>query len=441
MVRLVGTLSRICPGKILVAGDFLLDTYTIGKVKRISPEAPVAVVHVTHEEHRPGGAGNVVLNLLALGMQVTAIGRVGADSSGVLLRQVLQSDGVGVHLVLEQSGHPTPVKNRIIADNQQLVRVDREETHALSPELEDHLLTNLAVALEDVKVIAISDYGKGLCTPRLLAGLIAEGKNRGIPVIIDPKGVDFHKYKGATIIKPNLSEAYAASGLASDAPLAQVAERVLDISQAEILMITRAQEGISLFFAGGHREDFPVQAREIKDVTGAGDTVLAMLTCALASGLSVAEAAQMSNIAAGIAIARFGCAQISIADLAHRLLERDVGNKVFDEEHLFALQHALAGQQMVVIGLHAIEGLSAQTYAHLRRFAAREGWAVIVYLRDPEPHPEFVELLVSLREVDFIVLQSDSLTHLCNSMEPDEVFIIEEGALRTLSHSIELVSL
>ncbi len=440
MVRLVGKLSRISPGKVLVAGDFLLDTYTIGKVSRISPEAPVAVVRVSREEHRPGGAGNVVLNLLALGMQVKAVGRVGSDSSGRLLKQVLHSDGVDVSLILEESNHPTPVKNRIIADNQQLVRVDREETHVLSQELEEYLLAQLPEALQDVKVIAISDYGKGMFSPRLLTCLIAEGRARGIPIIVDPKGVDFHRYAGATVIKPNLSEARAASGLSSDAPLEKVAERVLEASKAEVLMVTRSQEGISLFYAEGRREDFPVQVREIKDVTGAGDTVLAMLTCAVASGLSLAEGAQLANVAAGIAIERFGCAQVSIADLAQRLLERDVSNKVFDEEHLFALQHALSGQRMAVVGVYSADGLSADTYAHLRQLSGREGWAVVVYLRDLDPHPEFVELLISLREVDFIVLQSDSLKHLCNSIEPEEVYLVESGVLRSLSHSQELVS-
>lgn len=433
-------LSRIAPGKVLVAGDFLLDTYTIGKVSRISPEAPVAVLNVNREEHRPGGAGNVVLNLLALGMQVKAVGRVGADNSGHLLRQALRCDGVDVSLLVEQSGHPTPVKNRIIAENQQLVRVDREETSVLSQELEEHLISSLGDALEGVKIIAISDYGKGFFSPRLLSTLITEGRARGIPVIVDPKGVDFSKYSGATIIKPNLAEAWAASGLPVDSSLEKVAERVLALANADVLMITRSEDGISLFFRSGRREDFPVQVREIKDVTGAGDTVLAILACALASGLTISEATQLSNVAAGIAVERFGCAQISIADLAQRFLEFDVGNKIFDEEHLFALQHALTGKQLAVVGLDSADGLSAATFAHLRKLSAREGWAVLVYLRDTELNPDLVELLISLRDVAFIVLRSDSLKHLCASIEPDEVFVVEGEILRSLSHTLDLVT-
>ncbi len=367
MVRLVGQLSRISPGKVLVAGDFLLDTYTIGKVSRISPEAPVAVLHVSREEHRPGGAGNVVLNLLALGMQVCAVGRIGTDSSGQLLRQALQDNGADVSFILNQSDYPTPLKTRIIAENQQLVRVDREANTPLSLELEDYLIANLEAILEGVKVVAISDYGKGFFNTRVLSTLIAEARRRGIPTIADPKGIDFNRYSGATIIKPNLSEARSAAGLPAETSLEEVAERVLELSNADVLMITRSQDGISLFFSEGEREDFPVQMREIKDVTGAGDTVLAMLTCGLASGLTISEATELSNLAAGIAIERFGCAQISIADLAKRLLEFDVRNKVFDEEHLFALQHALAGKQMAVVGLHSSEGLSAATFAHLRK--------------------------------------------------------------------------
>ncbi len=440
MVRLVGRLGRLSTSKILVAGDLLLDTYTIGKVNRISPEAPVAVLKVHQEEHRPGGSGNVILNLRSLAVDVVALGRVGADHAGELLKKSLFAEGVDVSAVVVQEGVPTPVKNRVIAENQQIVRVDREESIPLSPDLEQRLIASIPKLLSGIDLVAISDYGKGFFTPRLLAALISHAKQMGIPVLADPKGIEFKKYSGATIIKPNLSEAIAASGLSHDAPLSDVAAKILGITAAEVLMITRSQDGISLFYQEGHREDFPVRVREVRDVTGAGDTVLAMLACALASGLSISEAAQLSNVAAGIAIERFGCARVSLSDIARRLLDTDVANKVFDEEHIFALQQALEGHKVAVIGLNSDDGLSPRTFTLMREIAQRENWVLIVYLRDLEPDAHLVDMLVSLSEVDFIILKSESLRHLCSCIEPDEVFLVEGREIRPLRHSGELVS-
>lgn len=440
MVRLIGKLGRLRTSKVLVAGDLILDTYTVGKVNRISPEAPVAVIHVHHEEHRPGGSGNVILNLRSLATHVVALGRVGADHAGNILRECLLAEDVDISAVVVQEGVTTPVKTRIIADNQQLVRVDREQTSALSADLEQFLINSIPRLLEDIDLVAISDYGKGFFTPRLLSTLILHAKQRGIPIIADPKGVDFQKYAGATIVKPNLSEAIAASGLPADAPLKDIASKVLALTSSDALMITRSQDGISLFFKDGHREDFPVRVREVRDVTGAGDTVLAVLACAMASGLSISEAAPLSNIAAGIAIERFGCARISLRDIARRVLESDVENKVFDEEHLFAMQQALDGCKVAVIGLDSADGLSPRTFTLMRQIAKREDWALLIYLRDADPDSHLVEMLVSLSEVDFIILKSESLRHLCGCIEPDEVYIAEGSDIRPLSHSDELVT-
>ncbi len=440
MVRLVGTIGRLRTSKVLVAGDLILDTYTVGKASRISPEAPVAVVRVHHEEHRPGGSGNVILNLRSLGTQVMALGCVGDDEAGRQLVEILAGEDVDISGIVVQEGVPTPVKNRIIAENQQIVRVDREETKPLTAILERQLINALPRLLEGVDVVAISDYGKGLFTPALLAALIAESRKLNIPVIADPKGIDFRKYRGANIVKPNFSEAVAASGLSADSPLDVIAAKILEITEADTLMITRSQDGISLFHRTDAREDFPVRIREVRDVTGAGDTVLAMLACALASNLTMGEAAQLSNVAAGIAIERFGCARISLSDIARRLLDTDVANKVFDEEHLFALQQALKGRQLAVLGLHSAEGLSPRAFTLMRQIAHRDNWAVLVYLRDNEPDVHLVEMLVSLREVDFIILKSESLLHLCNSIHPDEVFIVEGADIRAVRDSQALVT-
>lgn len=421
MVKLVSAFSKILPQKILLAGDLLLDTYTIGKVGRISPEAPVPVLHVKKEENRPGGSGNAALNLVSMGADVIILGRVGADKSGEQLIQSLRNEKIDVRGILEQKGFPTPVKNRVIANNQQIVRIDYEETTPIPLDLEKRAIALLPELLEGVKIVAISDYGKGFLTLGLLKALIEHAKERNIPVIVDPKGYDFSKYRGATIIKPNLSEVYAAANLTQEAPLELAAERVLKTVEADVLMVTRSEEGISLFHKNGSREDFPVQIREVKDVTGAGDTVLAMLTCALASGLSIGDAAQLSNIAAGIAIEHFGCARITLSQLARRLLQDNVQNKVFDEDHLFVLQEALRATKYAVLEISGALGLTSEIYKKIREMKKVPNRDLVVHIHDAKPDEEFVSLISSLNEVDFILLERNTINKLCSTHNPELV--------------------
>lgn len=432
MVNLFSSFSKIKRQKIAVIGDLVLDTYTVGKAKRISPEAPVAVLHVNHEEHKAGMAGNVALNLISLGSDVVIIGRVGCDPNGEVLIKQLTEEGIATHGIIAQAGFPTPVKNRIIADAQQLVRVDHEMIVQLPEQYEQAVIESLPKLLEGVQLIAISDYGKGFITKALMSAVIEFGKERNIPVIVDPKGVDFSKYLGADIVKPNLSELYAAANLSSDSTIDQAAERVLEVTQAKTLMVTRSEYGISLFYQGGKREDYTVRAREVKDVTGAGDTVLAMLSCALASSLSIADGARLSNIAAGIAIERFGCARITLSELARRLLGENAGNKIFDEEHFFALQEALRGRRFTILALTTADGFSTQLFTTIRQLAQRENWDLLVYIRDLEPNPEVIDLLVSLHDVDYIMINSGSLRHLTRLISPEEVFMFDELQSRRL---------
>ncbi|MBA3957212.1 MAG: D-glycero-beta-D-manno-heptose-7-phosphate kinase [Parachlamydiaceae bacterium] len=423
MVRLTGVLNQFSNRKVLVAGDLMLDTYTIGKVQRISPEAPVAVVLVQREEHRPGGAGNVILNLVSLGAQVVAVGRIGADPAGRHMQHALSEEGVDTRGIFVQKDLMTPVKNRVLADSQQIVRVDHEWKTVLSHELEQEIIAKLPELLKEVDVVAISDYGKGFLSKGFLAALISEAKKQKIPVIADPKGVDFSKYKHATIVKPNLGEAYAAANLTPDMPLELAAERILDITNAETIMVTRSEAGISLFHRNGQRQDFPVRIREVKDVTGAGDTVLATLAYALANELPLPTAVQLSNVTAGMAIERFGCARITMSELARRLLEDDVSNKVFDDEHLFALQAALGDKKFVLLSLSGEEGLTSKIFSTICNLARQN--ELLIYIRDPHPDEEFIKLLASIHDVAFIVLKTESIHQLFDSMNPEQVHLVE----------------
>lgn len=319
MVKLKDHLPKLAKQKIMVLGDFMLDTYTIGKASRISPEAPVVVVRVIREEHRPGGAGNVVLNLISLGAEVVAVGRIGLDNAGSKMLCALSEEGVNVAGIVTQKCFTTPIKNRVLAENQQIVRVDHEQITTVPTDVEDEIISKFASLLDDVKIIAISDYGKGFLTDRMLEELIKLAGQLGIPIISDPKGSNFTKYNGSTVLKPNLGEAYAAANLFSDAPLELAAQRIFKTVIVDVLMITRSEAGISLFYRDGDRKDFPVKMREVKDVTGAGDTVLATLACAMANNLPIDIAVQLSNVTAGMAIERFGCARITLAELTERL--------------------------------------------------------------------------------------------------------------------------
>jgi D-beta-D-heptose 7-phosphate kinase/D-beta-D-heptose 1-phosphate adenosyltransferase len=434
-------LSRFKRVKVLVIGDFMLDTYTTGKVRRVSPEAPVSVLHVQKEESRPGGAGNVVLNLISLGAQVVAIGRVGADVAGDRLRSDLAKEEVDISGVFIQKDFRTPVKNRLIADSQQVLRVDTETITPVPEILEQAVVKIIPSLLDEVQIVAISDYGKGFLSRSLLMSIIEMARAKNIPVIVDPKGDDFSRYEGATVIKPNLSEAYAAAKLPAEVSLERVSSAILNQCKVDMLLVTRSEAGMSLFDRNGQSFHFPVRLKEVKDVTGAGDTVLAMISIALANGLNIKYGAQLANIAAGMAIERLGCARINLSELSVRLLEFDVENKIFDEEHLFALQQALTGKRYTVLGLESSQGMSTALFRNIRKLSSREeDKQLIVYVRDTDPDTEFVSLLSSLAEVDFIVLKCESLKNLCEIIHPTSVYVMENENLITLDHPQALLA-
>ncbi len=442
MVKLIGLLSRFNPVRVLVIGDFMLDTYTTGKVKRVSPEAPVSILHVEKEESWAGGAGNVALNLVALGAKVSVVGRVGQDIAGDELKECLERQGVGTEGLIYQKGFKTPVKNRLIADLQQVLRVDFETVSSLPDYLEKEVLLKIPEMLNGVQIIAISDYAKGFLSRFLLQSIIQMAKEFSIPVIVDPKGDDFSKYNGASMIKPNLSEAYAAARLPRGEPLEKVASSIFSSVEVDSLLITKSEAGISCFHRSGTAQDFPVRSKEVKDVTGAGDTVLATISLALANSLDIKYAAQLANIAAGIAIERSGCARVNLSDLAERLLEFDVENKIFDEEHLYALQQVLKGKRYVVLGLDSRVGMTTEVFRTLRKLSGKdEEKKLIIYIKDDEPNEEFILMLSSFSEVDFIVLKCESLRSLCDVIHPHQVYVMEvDGSLGLLEHASALLS-
>ncbi|MBP9841571.1 MAG: HldE protein [Simkaniaceae bacterium] len=320
--------------RVSVVGDVMLDHYSYGLVNRISPEAPVPVFLLEKEESLPGGAANVALNLLSLQAEVLLLGRVGDDEKGRILTSFFPKQ----QGLLIQKGYHTPVKNRLIASNQQMMRVDQEKIVQLPSSYYEAVLDQVF----DADVIALSDYGKGFLTAELIHCIIEGAHLRNIPVIVDPKGSDFTKYRGAFLIKPNLKEAYAAAKGEDD--LDQVAEYLLRKTEAEMLLVTRSEEGMTLFQKGGEREDFPVFSKEIVDVTGAGDTVLAVLALAIGSGLEIEEGIRMANVAASIAIERVGCVRVSLAEIAERITA-----KVADPKYGLLLEEMMHSMEVATI--------------------------------------------------------------------------------------------
>jgi len=310
----IGRFPRV---RVLVAGDLMLDHFVWGTVDRISPEAPVPVVQVTAESRRLGGSANVVHNIRALGGQVVACGVVGNDAAGRDLLDELRRIGADVAGVVQSRGAATTRKTRIIAHQQQVVRLDREDEgrrdSAAAARARGFLLAHLA----DADVVVVSDYGKGLVTPALLDALAAMRRRRPFPLLIDPKKANFAHYRGASLLTPNRDEASQAAGveIRDAASLARAGAALLERWQADAVLVTRGEHGMSLFQRGSAARHIPTVARQVYDVTGAGDTVVAACALALGAGASLESAAVLANHAAGIVVGEVGTATVSAAQL------------------------------------------------------------------------------------------------------------------------------
>lgn len=294
--------------RILVAGDCMLDAYVTGAATRISPEAPVPVVEVAERTFVVGGAANVAANARGMGAIVKLAGATGADESGGRLRAELEKLEIGVEALIEDGTRVTTMKTRVTAGGQQIVRFDEESRLPLSARVTSQLLRVCERILDEADAIVISDYAKGVAQEAFCRWVIDRAAKRGAPVIVDPKSPDLSRYRGARIVTPNLKEAAAAAGepIQSGADLARVAAILLDRIAPSALLITRGGEGMSLFEPGRKEVHLPALANEVADVTGAGDTVAAVLGVALGAGLELRDAAAMANIAAGVAVGHHG---------------------------------------------------------------------------------------------------------------------------------------
>ena len=309
-------------GKILVIGDLILDQYVWGQVSRISPEAPVPVVTVSSETLQLGGAANVSNNIRALGGRVDLCGVIGADEGGRQFLKVLESQGLGRDGILTDQDRPTTKKTRVVAHNQQLLRFDTERTEAISGVLEARLCRYIAACIRSASALVVSDYAKGVVTPRVMTDLTDLANRHGVPVIVDPKVAHIGRYKGVTVITPNHHEAIQAAGLHGDDEdaILEAGRHLHQRLGCHAVLITRGERGMSLIEGGGRVTHIPTVARQVFDVTGAGDTVVATLALALAAGATMRQAAILANHAAGVVVGMVGTSTVTAAQLDEALL-------------------------------------------------------------------------------------------------------------------------
>lgn len=303
--------------RILVAGDLMLDEFVWGEVSRISPEAPVPVVEVTGESFFAGGAANVARNLRAMGAQAVMAGVRGEDAAGERLAALLRESGIDDAAVVVSGGCPTIVKTRVIARHQQVVRIDRELRRRIGSDLEQEVIERLAAQNNGWNAVIFSDYAKGFLTPGLVEGICRLARGRIITV--DPSPLNPLPWRGVTAVKPNLREARAAAGLLPDAPAEAAAVRLLELWDTQMVLITMGEHGMLLVERGGRPYHTPTRAREVFDVSGAGDTAIAVFTLALAAGAAPYEAAELANHASGVAVGKLGTATVSPEEIVESI--------------------------------------------------------------------------------------------------------------------------
>ncbi len=317
-------IAAMRPLRVLVVGDVMLDRFIRGNVSRISPEAPVPVVHVTREDAYPGGAANVARNLAPFAGSVSVLSVVGIGSHTEQLKELLSADGIDTSGLLMDAAHETIVKTRVVARHQQVARIDRERVQAPSPELQARLLAWYADRLPETDAIIIEDYAKGLLTQDLVDAMTAQAAAAGVLVTVDPNPGNPLRWHQAAAVKPNRKEAYTAAAIPDpgDVPLPALlasletlGDKLFQTWDTQRLLITLSEHGMVLLEKNHPPYHTPTRAREVFDVSGAGDTAIALFTLSLAAGASAREAAEISNIASGLVVAKAGTARLTVAEL------------------------------------------------------------------------------------------------------------------------------
>ncbi|PHM17691.1 MAG: bifunctional heptose 7-phosphate kinase/heptose 1-phosphate adenyltransferase [Sulfuricurvum sp. PD_MW2] len=422
--------------QILVIGDLMIDHYLWGGCERISPEAPVQVVDIARETTVLGGAGNVINNLVALGAHVSIAGVIGDDENGEELCTMLDAIGVKSEGLVKQKGRKTSKKSRIIASNQQILRYDKESKDAIDLTSEQAIVSYVKSTIGLCDILILSDYGKGVITDTVAAGVITAARNAGKKVLVDPKGKDYRKYQGAYLLTPNKKEASEATGIVinDEESLKKALLNLKETCDLECSMITLSEDGIAIYDESMRR--FPTVAKEVYDVTGAGDTVIASLSFALSSGLGIDEAAPFANHAAAVVVGKIGSATVTLSEIEEyesSLHQSTSDMHIKSKEEIVALSDRLKKEGKKVVFTNGCFDILHVGHVKYLQEAKSYGDVLIVGLNSDSSVRELkgptrpvnneddrAYILAALESVDYVVVFSEETPHdLIKSIAPD----------------------
>ena len=426
--RLYNAIHKFSELSILVIGDLMLDEYIYGDVERISPEAPVQVVDIRHRINALGGAANVAHNIVDLGAKVFLAGIIGNDDHGELLEKELRKNGINIDGILKDSSRPTTKKTRVIASGQHIVRLDQESRIPISAKLENRIIQYAKENKTKFDAVIISDYAKGVITDNLLRDIIDELKGR--PILVDPKGINFNRYKGATAITPNKKEIMLASGLND---LEKAALKFLKELDLVAIFVTLGKDGIFLLEEENKSARIPAIAKEVYDVSGAGDTVISSLSLSIASGLTYYESAFLANMAAGVVIGKLGTATVSRSELLNKLFfERPlVLHKIVDLPELIQSVKHLKSQGKRIVFTNGCFDIIHPGHIHLLKESKELGDVLVVAIDDDDS-------VRSLKGADRPILNQFQRAQIISSLDcVDYVVIFSTTELKELLYKIK----
>ncbi len=446
MTELVSLVQELGTPTVVVVGDLMLDRYVFGSVTRISPEAPIQVLRVQREEERPGGAASVAANLRVLGAAVRVVGSVGGDGAGRALVRLLRGYGADVDGIVTVEGRATTLKTRMVAGraagHQQVLRVDREESGRHSADDEERLLAAYEAALDDAHCVVLSDYAKGVLSADVTRRAIAAARARGLPVVVDPKGLDYSRYAGASVLTPNRKEAREATGIDVDdrEGIAHAGRKLLDLAGVDAVVVTLDKDGMALFERGADERFVPTTPREVYDVSGAGDVVTAVLGLALGDGRALHDAMLLANVAAGVECGKVGAVPVTRDEVLRALgALPEASHRVVSREQLLAALEPLRAAGREIVFTNGCFDILHAGHARYLQEARAQGDVLVVGLNDDgsvrrlkgPTRPvnrldDRAELLASLACVDFVVPFSEDTPHeLIKAVQPD---VLVKGA-------------
>jgi D-beta-D-heptose 7-phosphate kinase/D-beta-D-heptose 1-phosphate adenosyltransferase len=427
---------------VVVVGDAMLDRYVFGGISRISPEAPIQILSVAREEERAGGAASVAHDLAVLGARVRLVAFAGADEAGDALRKLLRAARIDVAGLVRVETRPTTLKTRMVARgsghsvSQQVLRVDREDATAFSAADEKRLVEAFRTALHGAGAVVVSDYAKGVVSEATAKAVIAAARKAKVPVVVDPKGRDYARYRHATVITPNRKEAFEATGVEPRGAVGAEAagRRLLELTKVDAAVITLDKDGMAIVPKRGPAEIVPTTPREVYDVTGAGDVVAAVLGLALADGRSLRDAVHLANVAAGVEVGKVGAAPVSRDEILHALgAQTPATHRVVDLPTLQREVSALRAAGKKVVFTNGCFDILHAGHARYLHDARREGDVLVVGVNSDKSvrrlkgagrpvvaQSDRAELLASLDSVDFVVVfDEDTPLDLIRAVDPD----------------------